>query len=91
MDQAVVMEKMQAYFAKSQPAEVVNTLGDQVVTRLLQDSLDVVEFLVYLEEELQLASEIDLNALGAQVVNRTFAEIAGAIVAYVQTRPPGPA
>ncbi|MCG3153945.1 MAG: hypothetical protein DKINENOH_00535 [bacterium] len=91
MDQAVVMEKMKAYFAKSQPAEVVNTLGEQVVTRLLQDSLDVVEFLVYLEEELQLASEIDLNSLGPQVVNRTFAEIAGAIVAHVQTRQPGPA
>lgn len=91
MNQEVVMEKMKAYFAKSQPAEVVNTLGDQVVNRLLQDSLDVVEFLVYLEEELQLASEIDLNSLGPQVVNRTFAEIAREIVTYVQTRPPQPA
>ena len=65
---------MKTYFAGKQPAEVLDTFPQQTPRALLKESLDVVDFVVYLEEELE--REIDLNALGEVLLNRNFGELA---------------
>ena len=68
-----VLETMKAYFAGKQPAEVLAAFPEQTPRALLKESLDVVDFVVYLEEELD--REIDLNALGEVLLNRNFGEL----------------
>ncbi|MFN3649223.1 MAG: hypothetical protein ACK47B_06540 [Armatimonadota bacterium] len=69
-----VLEIMNGYFAEKQPPQVLATLEQQSPKELLKESLDVVDFLLYLEEE--TGCEIDVNALGETIVNRNFGELA---------------
>lgn len=68
-----ILETMKAYFAGKQPAEVLESFPSQSPKALLQESLDVVDFVVYLEEE--LGREIDINQLGEAIVNKNFGEL----------------
>jgi acyl carrier protein len=65
-----VLALMKGYFAGKQPAAVLETFGEQSPRALLQESLDVVDFVVYLEEE--LGRDIDINQLGEALVNKNF-------------------
>lgn len=68
-----ILETMKAYFAGKQPAEVMDSFSEQSPRALLQESLDVVDFVVYLEEE--LGREIDINQLGEAILNKNFGEL----------------
>jgi acyl carrier protein len=74
VDTEAVLERMRAYFATKQPPEVLATFGDLSPKTLLPDSLDVVDFILYLEEG--LGCEIDVNETGEAMVNKTFRELA---------------
>lgn len=74
MQPTEILETMKAYFAGKQPAEVLANFPEQSPRALLQESLDVVDFVVYLEEELD--REIDINQLGDAILNQNFGELA---------------
>ncbi len=79
MDADQIMALMQKYFSEKKSLASVENLGAQPVTSLLTDSLDVVDFLMFLEDELQLKTEIDLTQFGPSLMNRNFGELAGEI------------
>ena len=68
-----VLNLMKAYFADKQPAEVLDTFAEQRPKALLTQSLDVVDFVVYLEEELE--REIDIQQLGEAIISKNFGEL----------------
>lgn len=73
MQPTQILETMKAYFAEKQPAEVLATFSEQSPRALLKESLDVVDFVVYLEEE--LGREIDINQLGEAILKLNFGEL----------------
>lgn len=65
-----VLNLMKAYFVDKQPAEVLDTFAEQRPKALLTQSLDVVDFVVYLEEELE--REIDIQQLGEAIISKNL-------------------
>ena len=74
MDRDAVLERMRAYFERKQPPEVLATFGTQSPKVLLPDSLDVVDFILYIEEA--TGCEIDVNEVGEALMNKNFGELA---------------
>jgi len=74
MEPNAVLERMRAYFERKQPPEVLATFGTQSPKALLPDSLDVVDFILYLEEV--TGCEIDINEVGEALMNKNFDELA---------------
>ncbi|MBM3947036.1 MAG: hypothetical protein FJ315_06525 [SAR202 cluster bacterium] len=74
-----VLEVMRAYFEEAGTPPGVNlaNFGALSPRLLLTESLDVVTFLVYLEEELE--REFPLQEMGEASLNQTFAEMAAQI------------
>lgn len=83
MNAEVIMSLIEKYFADKQPGVKRETLPAQPVTSLLQDSLDLVDFLVFLEEELKLGYEIDMNRFGPSVMNKNFEELSRLIADFL--------
>jgi acyl carrier protein len=73
VEPTAVLDLMKAYFADRQPEPVMASFADQSPRALLKESLDVVDFVVYLEE--QLDREIDINQLGEALLNKNFGEL----------------
>jgi len=74
MEADKLMNLMRAYFTGRQPEEVLASLETRYPEDLLKESLDVVEFAVYLEEE--LGTDVDINGLGQALAGKTFGELA---------------
>jgi acyl carrier protein len=74
MDEATVLSRMKAHFEHNCPPEVLERFAATPVTELLTESIDVIEFIVYLEDE--LGSRIDANQVGPALANMTFGELA---------------
>ena len=83
MDAEKIMALMRKFFSEKKSVESVENLQSQPVTALLSDSLDVVDFLMFLEDELQLKTEIDLTQFGPSLMNRNFGELAGEIAKWL--------
>lgn len=83
MDQKTILSLMEKYFAKKKPEASKTPLNEQPVTSLLQDSLDLVDFLIFLEEELKLEGEIDMHQFGPSVMNKNFGELAEVIAKFI--------
>ena len=77
MDPTEVLEMMKAYFKGKQPAEVLDAFVEQSPRALLKESLDVVDFVVYLEEE--LGREIDINQLGSALLSKNFGDLSAEV------------
>lgn len=73
----LVLERMAAFFADRQPEAVMAEFATLSPRTLLQESLDVVDFVVYLEEELGV--EIPLQKLGEALYNKNFGELAAEV------------
>jgi len=84
MDADQIMALIKKYFTEKKSVESVDNLPTQPVTSLLTDSLDVVDFLMFVEEELQLKTEIDLTQFGPSLMNRNFGELAGEIAKWLE-------
>lgn len=87
MDTPQLMDLMRAYFAGRQPEEVLASLETRYPEDLLKESLEVVEFAVYLEEE--LGTEVDINGLGQALAGKTFGELALEVPRFLQAPRPG--
>lgn len=78
MEPSALLELMKGYFVeKKYPEAVIENFPALHPRELLKESLDVVEFLVYLEEE--LGREIDTNDLGEALQNKNFGELAAEV------------
>jgi hypothetical protein len=75
MDQAEVVQVMRAHFEGGtyEPAELEG-FADKKATELLTESIDVVEFLMYLEDH--LGPGVDASKVGPAMANMTFGELA---------------
>ena len=74
MTQAEVLERMKAHFEGTCPPEMLEGFADKKATELLTESIDVVEFLMYLED--QLGPKVDASQAGPAMANMTFGELA---------------
>jgi hypothetical protein len=80
MTQGAILAYMVEYFHKGNPTLTAESLGGQPVTSLLTDSLDVVEFMMFMEDKLAVDAPFDLDQVRAILVNSTFGELAGEIL-----------
>ena len=74
MDQADVLQIMRAHFEGNYDAAELEGFADKKATDLLTESIDVVEFLMYLEDK--LGSGVDASKVGPAMANMTFGELA---------------
>ena len=77
MDPDALLHTMRSYFEDKQPPEVMQAFGEQSPRSLLKESLDLVEFVVYLEEE--LGREIDIDSLAEVLMNKNFRELSSEV------------
>ena len=70
MDSTAVLEMMKGYFTDRLSPEELAAFSELSPRGVLKESLDVVDFLVYLEE--QLEREIDINQIGEAVLSDSF-------------------
>jgi acyl carrier protein len=77
MDQSTVLNQMKTFFVDKCEPEVLERFADTPATELLEESIDVVEFIVYLEDE--LGSRIDANKVGPALANMTFSQLAAEV------------
>lgn len=80
------LQTMQRYFAGKAPPEVLERFDETPARNLLKESLDVVDFIVYLEEE--SGREVDIQEVGEALVGMTFRELAD-YIARVASQPAG--
>lgn len=74
MDQATVLERMKAYFAQEDPRRDLDGFAETKAIELFEESIDVVDFLFYLEEE--LGPKIDASRIGPAMAQMTFGDLA---------------
>jgi acyl carrier protein len=84
MDRDEVLEKMRVYFERKQPPDVLATFATQPAKALLPDSLDVVDFILHLEEATGV--EIDINEVGEALMNKNFGELADEVARRLAPR-----
>jgi hypothetical protein len=78
VDKATVLGKMRTFFEENDaPPEVLANLAEAKATGVIRESIEALEFLMYLETE--LGGTIDANALGPALANMTFGELADEI------------
>lgn len=75
MDRDAVLGQMRAYFEAKQPPDVLADFARQSPRALLPDSMDIVDFILHLEET--LGCEIDVSEIGESLVRMNFGELAG--------------
>ena len=74
MESAAVLEVMKAFFKDKPTVVPLDDFGSLSPRALLKESLDVIDFIVYLEEE--LGCEIDTGQIGEALMSKSFAELA---------------
>jgi hypothetical protein len=86
MEEGRILEVMQDFFR--QRGKDLGLLPGRKVSECLPGSLETVEFLIHVEESLGLKDgAIDFNALGPRFADRTFADVAREIRAFVVGQP----
>ena len=88
MEAVAILGLMKSYFVQRQPplsAELLEQFPTQSPRELLKESLDVVDFLVYLEEELD--RDIDVNQLGEALLYKNFGDLAGEVARMLDEEP----
>lgn len=74
MDQPTVLKTMKANFEGQVAPEKLEDFENKKAMDLFEESIDVVNFLFYLEDE--LGPKIDASRIGPAMANMTFGELA---------------
>jgi acyl carrier protein len=69
-----VLDIMRAYLADDQPEKPLDNLPSRLPSEFLQDSVDVLTFVMHLEEKLHV--DIPLAKVGPALSQMTFQELA---------------
>ena len=78
VERKAVLEAMAEFFAENFPNVPRDQLESMKASEVIQQSLDLVEFVLHLEEKLGL--EININTLGEKLITKTFGELADDLV-----------
>jgi acyl carrier protein len=78
VDRKAVLEAMAEFFAENFPNIPRDNMEAMRASDVIQQSLDLVEFVLHLEEKLGI--EININTLGEKLITRTFGELADDLV-----------
>lgn len=90
MEPTALLEVMKGYFVQRKfPAAALENFAGKQPRELLKESLDVVEFVVHLEEE--LGREIDTNELGEALLSKDFGNLAIEITTMIAAEGQGAA
>jgi acyl carrier protein len=74
VDPDAVLSTMKANFEGSVPPEKLQHFAETKAVDLFEESIDVINFLFYLEDE--LGPKIDASQIGPAMANMTFGELA---------------
>jgi acyl carrier protein len=85
MDQATVLQRMKAYFEGTAPRETLDRFEDVKAMELFEESIDVLNFLFYLEDE--FGPKIDATQVGPAMATRTFAELSAELTRLLNDEP----
>jgi hypothetical protein len=87
MDKAIIFQFIEGYIKKAKPDTDVSNLEHVPVESVLTSSIDVIEFVMHLEDVLELEEEIDLETLGPKFAQKiTFAKLADEMVVYLEAQ-----
>jgi acyl carrier protein len=75
MNQAEVLQLMKAHFEGNYEPSELEGFGEKKATDLLTESIDVVEFVMYLEDK--LGASVVAPKMGPAMASKTFGELAG--------------
>lgn len=78
-DRKQVLEAMSEFFAENFPDIPRDNFEGMKAGEVIQQSLDLVEFVLHLEE--RLGVEININTLGEKLITKTFGELADDLAA----------
>ena len=78
VDRKAVLEAIAEFFAENFPNVPRDRIEGMKASDVIQQSLDLVEFVLHLEEKLGL--EININTLGEKLITKTFGELADDLV-----------
>ena len=78
IERKAVLEAIAEFFAENFPNVPRDNIEDMKASDVIQQSLDLVEFVLHLEEKLGL--EININTLGEKLITKTFGELADDLV-----------
>jgi hypothetical protein len=74
VDRDAVLAIMKANFEGTVPPEKLHDFAETKAVNLFEESIDVINFLFYLEDE--LGPKIDASQIGPAMANMTFGELA---------------
>ncbi len=81
LERREVLEVIAEFFsAKQFPESTLQDLPQLKASEVIQQSLDLVEFVLHLEERLGL--EININTLGEKLITRNFGDLADDLVKF---------
>jgi acyl carrier protein len=78
IERKAVLEAIAEFFAENFPNVPRDAIEGMKASEVIQQSLDLVEFVLHLEEKLGL--EININTLGEKLITKTFGELADDLV-----------
>ena len=78
IERKAVLEAIAEFFAENFPNVPRDNIEGMKASDVIQQSLDLVEFVLHLEEKLGL--EININTLGGKLITKTFGELADDLV-----------
>ena len=78
VDRKAVLDAIGEFFAENFPNVPKEKIESLKASEVIQQSLDLVEFVLHLEENLGI--EININTLGEKLVTKTFGELADELV-----------
>ncbi len=81
MEADAILKIMRSFFKDKQPEASREDFAELSARTLLKESLDVVDFIVFLEEE--MGCEIDIRQVGEALMSKSFGEIAGDLAQHM--------
>ena len=78
IERKAVLEAIVEFFEENFPNVPRDKIEGMKASDVIQQSLDLVEFVLHLEEKLGL--EININTLGEKLITKTFGELADDLV-----------
>jgi acyl carrier protein len=78
LDRKAVLDAMAEFISENFPSIPKEKLESLKAGEVIQQSLDLVEFVLHLEERLGI--EININTLGEKLITKTFGELADDLV-----------
>jgi acyl carrier protein len=77
-----VLQTMRAHFEGNVPEEQLSRFAETKAVDMFEESIDVINFLFYLEDE--LGPKIDASKIGPAMSNMTFGELAAKLHQLLQ-------